>query len=144
MKKLLLSILGPIVAVSAIVVGIIWWDRGAPPGFRPPTVDVALSDLSFDHRGVRVEGTAHYNIRLTQGDYLIYPLMARGDTTGKNILAMVRTRRMPDRLIGLEDVTVEGFARPPGQIINRSVTEPLLARGYSFDEDFVLILEYDD
>lgn len=148
MKKLLLTILGPIMLVGAIVVGVVWWDRGAPPGFRPPVVDVTVEELSYDHRGVRVEGTAHYGLRIQQkeGDkeYILYPLMPRGDTTGKIIRAMVRTTRLPDRLVGIEDVTVEGLARPPGRLVPRSVVEALLARGYAFEEDFVLVLEFED
>ena len=148
MKKLILTIMGPVVLVGSIVIGVIWWDRGAPPGFRPPVVDVALSEISHDDRGVRVEGTAHYELRIQQelGDttYILYPLMERGDTTGRTIRAMVRTAQVPDRLLSYEDVTVEGLCRPPGRLVSRSVIEALLARGYDFEEDFVLILAFDD
>lgn len=148
MKKLLLTTLGPMAVVGAVVIGVIWWDRGAPPGFRPPVEDVAVEDLTFEHRGVRVVGTAHYELRIQQSQgettYTLYPLMDRGDTMGRTIHAMVRTTRTPDRLVSFEDVTIEGFARPPGRLVGRSVIEALLARGYDFEEDFVLIEEFED
>lgn len=148
MKKLILTVLGPIVLVGSIVIGVIWWDRGAFPGFRPPLEDVSVLEVSHDHRGVRIEGTAHYELRIQQeiGDtmHILYPLMEKGDTTGRTIHAMVRTTQIPDRLLSYEDVTVEGLCRPPGRLVSRSVIEALLARGYDIEEDFVLILAFDD
>lgn len=147
MKKLLLTILGPFFLVVGVTVGVVWWDRGAPPGFRPPLVDVAVADIHREHRGVRLVGTAHYELRIQQkeGDdlYIIYPLFPPGDTLGRDIRVLVRTRRMPDRLVGYEDVTVEGLARPPGRLITGAVIDALLSRGYSIQEDFVLVNEFD-
>ncbi|MFT4980024.1 MAG: hypothetical protein ACI8S6_005936, partial [Myxococcota bacterium] len=147
MKKLLLTIFGPVLLVGATVVGIVWWDRGALPGFQPPVVDVSVEDVTRDHRGVRIKGTAHYELRINQvegnREYIVYPLMARGDTSGQTIHALVRTTRLPDRIISFEDVTVEGLARPPGRLINRPIVEALLSNGYNFEEDFVLILEFE-
>ncbi|MEL6349444.1 MAG: hypothetical protein AAFV53_40450, partial [Myxococcota bacterium] len=71
-------------------------------------------------------------------------LMAPGDTTGKAIHVLVRSHKLPDRLISFEDVTVEGFARPPGRIVGRQVADALMERGYYFEEDYVLVEEYED
>ncbi len=150
MKKLLLTILGPFLLVAGATVGIIWWDRGAPPGFRPTVHDVTVAELTRDHRGVRVKGTGHYELRIRQTDsesgrvWHLYPLFPLGDTMGREISVLVRTRREPDRLAGYADVTVEGLARPPGHIVPRSIIEALLEKGYHFTSDYVLIEEFDD
>ena len=148
MKKLLLVILGPFLLVASVTIGIIWWDRGAPPGFEPPMTDVLLSDLSRAHRGVRVRGTAHYELRITQRDakgtsWYLFPLFPVGDTGGREITAIVRTTTQPDPLLGFEDLTLEGLARPPGRMISGKVVDALLERGYQFSEDFVLIEAFD-
>lgn len=146
MKKLLLTILGPFVVVASIGLGVYWWDRGALPGFRPPTVDVTVKEINREHRGVRLKGTAHYELRILQekGTYILYPLMERGDTTSKEIHVLVRSHKVPDRLTSFEDVTVEGFARPPGRSVPRSVADALMERGYYFEADVVLVEEYED
>ena len=147
MKKLLLTILGPFFLVVGVTVGIIWWDNGAPPGFRPPVKDVSVTEITRENRGVRLQGTAHYELRIQQkeGDdlYMIYPLFPPGDTMGRDVRVLVRTRRVPDRLVGYEDVTVEGLARPPGRLVPGAVIDALLDRGYSVQEDFVLVNEFD-
>jgi hypothetical protein len=144
MKKLLLTILGPFFLVVATTVGIIWWDRGAPPGFRPSVTDVTVQSISRDHRGVRISGTAHHELRIKQGEYSLFPLMASGDTLGREIRVMVRSTREVDRLVGYEDLTIEGLCRPPGQMIPHSVAEALMERGYHFADDYVLIEAFDD
>jgi len=149
MKKLLIAILGPFLLVVTVSIGIFWWANGAPPGFRPKIHDVAFEELNYDHRGVRVKGTAHYELRIQQGEeegdtWYIFPLFPTGDTLGKHIRVMVRTPIAPDRLLGFEDLTVEGLARPPGQLVPRSVIGALLAKGYDVDERFVLIEQFVD
>ena len=149
MKKLLLTILGPFVLVAAVALGIYTWDNGALPFMRPAAVDVSVEDINYDdYRGVRVKGTAHYELRIQQkeGDqlYTMYPLFPPGDTIGRDVRVIVRTKKVPDRLLGFEDVTVEGLARPPGRLVPSAVTDALLERGYSIQDDFVLINEFDE
>lgn len=143
-KKLLLVVLGPFVLVSSVAIGLYWWDRGAPPGFRPRVVDVAPDEVDYDHRGVRITGTAHYTVRLTQKarsgtTWYLFPVMERGDTSGRYVHVIVRTKTAPDDLLGLEDVVVEGLARPPGAIVGPQVREALIEAGYELDEKVVLI-----
>ena len=144
MKKLLLTILGPFLLVVGVTVGVIWWDRGAPPGFRPSLTDVTVQTINRDHRGVRIAGTAHHELRIKQGDHNLFPMMAPGDTTGREILVMVRTTHEVGRLVGFEDLTIEGLCRPPGQMIPHAVAEALMERGYHFVEGYVLIEAFDD
>ena len=144
MKKMLLTILGPFFLVTAVTVGIIWWDRGAPPGFRPPVTDVTVDTINRDHRGVRITGTAHHELRIKQGEYNLFPLLATGDILGREIKVMVRSTREIDRLVGFEDLTIEGFCRPPGQMLPHSVAEALMERGYSFADHYVLIEVFED
>ena len=56
---------------------------------------------------------------------------------------MVRTRREPNGFYGFEDLTVEGLARPPGRLVPRQARETLLAKGYVFDDHYVLIEEFE-
>ncbi|MCB9780350.1 MAG: hypothetical protein H6742_17430 [Alphaproteobacteria bacterium] len=143
-KKLLLVVLGPFLLVSTAATGLYWWDHGAPPGFQPRVVDVSVQDVDYDNRGVRISGTAHYTVRLTQraesgAAWYLFPLMEKGDTTGRYVEVIVRTRTAPDDLLGLEDVVVEGLARPPGAIVGPAVREALIEAGYELDEKVVLV-----
>lgn len=146
MKKLVLTVLGPILAVAVAAVGFVWWERGAPPGFRPDAVPVELEAITRDHRGVKLTGTAHLQARLRQtaGDevFYLYPLLPKGDTLGREIHVLLRTTTKPDDLYGFEDRTFEGFARPPGNLVDRTVRDTLMKKGYHFTEDFVLVEEW--
>jgi len=150
MKKLLLTVLGPFFAVIAAVVGFIWWERGAPPGFRPTAVAVDPTTINREHRGVRITGTAHYEARLKQTAdgsddvWYVYPLMMKGDAVGRTIHVLVRTTTEPDTFYGLEDRTFEGFARPPGRLVPRKAREQLEEKGYTFTDDYVLVEEWVD
>jgi hypothetical protein len=149
-KKPVLFVLLPILLVAAAAFGFVWWERGAPPGMRPTPVDVTVDTISRDNRGVRLSGTAHLQARLkqtasgTDAVWYLYPLLAKGDTAGREIHVMLRTTIAPNDLYGFEDRTVTGFARPPGRLVTREVREALLQKGYSFDEDFVLVEEWAD
>ena len=46
----------------------------------------------------------------------------------------------PDDLYEFEDRTFEGFARPPGNLVDRTVRDTLIRRGTT--EDFVLVEEW--
>ena len=144
MKKLLLTILGPFFLVVSTTFGIILWDRGAPPGFRPPVTDVTVETIHREHRGVRIEGTAHHELRIKQGEYSLFPLMSPRDTIGREIRVMVRSTKEIDRLVGYEDMTVEGLCRPPGNMIPHAIAEALIERGYHFADNYVLIEAFDD
>jgi hypothetical protein len=146
MKKLALTVLGPILVVALAALAFVWWERGAPPGFRPEAVDVAIDTITRDHRGVRLSGTAHLQARLRQtaGDetFYVYPLLAKSDTLGREIHVLLRTQVKPDELYGFEDRTIEGFARPPGNLVDRTVKNTLQKKGYHFTDDFVLVEEW--
>jgi len=149
-KKLLVAVLSPVLLVSAVAVGVVWWDRGAPPGFRPSLVDVTPDQISYDNRGVRLSGTAHYAVRLTQkaskGDRVwhLFPVLPLGDTMSRHVRVVVRTEREPDPMLGFEDVEIEGLARPPGAIIGPQVREALIQAGFELDEKLVLVEAFDD
>lgn len=146
MKKLALTVLGPILVVGLAALAFVWWERGAPPGFRPEAVEVTVDTISRDNRGVRISGTAHLQARLRQtagGEtFYVYPLLAKSDTLGREIHVLLRTQVEPDDLYGFEDRTIEGFARPPGNLVDRTVKDTLLKKGYHFTEDFVLVEEW--
>lgn len=150
MKKALLAVLMPMSVVAVGAIGFFWWDRGAPPGFRPTLVDVAPSEITYDHRGVRLSGTAHYAGKLVQRSgsgartWYMYPVLARGDTMGRYVEVVVRTTREPDPMLGFEDVVVEGLARPPGSIVGPGAREAMIEAGYELDEKLVLVEAYDD
>lgn len=146
MKKLALAVLGPILLVALAALAFVWWERGAPPGFRPEAVDVDVESITRDHRGVRISGTAHLQARLRQtagGEtFYVYPLLPKSDTLGREIHVILRTTVQPNDLYGFEDRSIEGFARPPGNVVDRTVKKALQKKGYHFTEDFVLIEEW--
>jgi hypothetical protein len=72
----------------------------------------------------------------------VYPLLKKGDTLGREIHVLLRTPVQPDDLYGFEDRTLEGFARPPGNLVDRTVKDTLLKKGYHFTSDFVLVEEW--
>jgi len=149
LKKAILAILVPFFIVASTAIGFVWWERGAPPGFRPTPVDVTVDTITRENRGVRITGTAHYEARLKQhaegsGEtWWLYPLMAKGDTMSRQIRVMVRTKEEPNELYGFEDMTVEGLARPPGRLVPFYVQETLMQKGYRFADDFVVVEVWD-
>ena len=58
MNKNILAVLIPFAAVAGSVIGFVWWDRGAPPGFNPTPHPVSVTDVTRAHRGVQIRGTA--------------------------------------------------------------------------------------
>ena len=148
-RKLLVVIGGPLLLVVGVTVGVVWWDRGAPPGFDPPVIDVALEDLNRDHRGVRFQGTAHYEARVAQSTadgerWSIFPVFPKGDTMSRDAHVLVRMPGDPDALYSFEDLRVEGMARPPGRLVPRAVREAIYDAGYSLTDDFVLVEQFTD
>ena len=145
--KILLMLFGPPTLVAAIGVGIYWWDRGAPPGFLPPVVDIDVEEITRNHRGVRVEGMARYDVRISQpGEketHYLYPLMPLDNFNEKRIRVMVRSTIKPDRLVDMERLVIEGLARPPGLVVTQEVIDAWHEEGYKFDKRFVLIESFE-
>jgi hypothetical protein len=143
-RKVLISVLGPFAIVATAAIGYHWWDKGAPPGFRPTYHPVTVQEIDFENRGVRIQGTAHYEVRLwqTMGDgarFFVFPLMAPGDTTGREVQVLVRTARPPDDLATYEDVLIDGLARPPGDRVGHTIWQALRNHGYDFADEVVLV-----
>ena len=146
-KKIALWIL--IIGVGSIVfgaVGFIWWDRGAPPGFKPKIVDVTIEDISYKNRGVRISGMARHDIRIRQkigsDSWHIFPLVPKDDINNQFIKVMVLSTQSPDSMATIEEMTFEGFARPPGRLITKEVYQAWEAEGYSFEDKIILVQEY--
>jgi hypothetical protein len=122
----------------------------ALPGFRPSVVDVTVDTITKDHRGVRLSGTAHYGPKLrqtsTESDdvWWIFPLTERGQTQERLVQVVIRTTRQPDPLLGFENLTVEGFARPPGRLLPQDARNTLRQKGYELADDVMLVEEWVD
>jgi len=150
MKKLAVVVLLPSLLVVSTGVGLWTWETGALPGFRPEVVDVTVDTITKDHRGVRVRGTAHYGPKLKQTStetdtvWWVFPLTPEAQTQERRIKVVVRTTRKPDPLLGFEDLTVEGFARPPGRLLPRDARAALRKAGYELDDNVMLIEEWSD
>jgi len=145
------AVVGAVVAVGVVLaglVGVIWWERGAPPGFRPTAVPVAVAAITKEHRGVATEGTVHLAVRISQasGDrrWTLAPLMPQGDTQAREVRVLLRTERHLDDLATYEDVSVRGFARPPGRLVPGSVVLALEQSGYTVSEDLIVLEEWTD
>ena len=144
MNKNVLAVLVPFAVVALAVVAFVWWDRGAPPGFNPTPHPVLVSDVTRTHRGVQLQGTAQFVVRVNQtmpdGEVIwVFPLMEPGDTLGRDIKVLVRSTRGPDKLTTFEDMMVEGLARPPGRLVDPKTRELFLEGGYDFAEGYVLV-----
>jgi hypothetical protein len=149
-NKAVLAVLLPFLLVAGGATAIYWWDRGAPPGFRPEAVPVTSDEITLEHRGVRLSGTAHYAVRVREVSAdgaparHIFPVFPKGDLTGKEIRVLVRTRRAPDELVGFEDLVVEGLARPPAGQVPPEARDALAQSGYHFADRWVLVDAWDD
>lgn len=150
MKKLVLAVLLPSSVVVFSALGLWTLERGALPGFRPEAVPVTVQEISKEHRGVRIQGTANYGAKLKQtapdGEtvWWIYPLMETGQTHEREIKVLVRTTVPPDPILGFEDRTIEGFARPPGRLLPQSARDALRQRDYTLSPDVMLVEEWAD
>jgi len=147
-RKALLTVLIPFVIVAASALAYHWWDTGALPGMKPAYHTVSLDTIDLDDRGVRLQGTAHFEVRLWQTmedgeQFYVFPLMAPGDTTGREIRVLVRTDRAPDDLSTYEDMIVDGLARPPGRIVGPTIKKSLTNHGYTFADKVILVLGHE-
>jgi len=144
MKKAVLTVLVPFGVVAAGALAYHYWDTGALPGMDPPFYPVTVQSIDYEDRGVRIPGTAHFEIKLFQTlddgtRWNVFPLMAPGDMTGREIKVIVRTQREPPELVDYEALEVEGLARPPGGRIGSKIFDLLTEKGYFFVEKVVLI-----
>lgn len=150
MRKLALVVLLPCLLVFAVGVSLWRWEHGALPGLRPEVVEVDVDTITKDHRGVRITGTAHYGPKLKQTAtdtdtvWWVYPLTAKGQTQERLIKVVVRTTRRPDPLLGFENRTVEGFARPPGRLLPQDARNAWAQKDYELADDVMLIEEWVD
>ena len=148
MKKLAITVLVPILLVCVALFGLAWWERGAPPGLRPTPVDVNPSALTLDHRGVHMLITAHHDARIEQtvGEetWHLYPIFDKGDRDGRHVKVMLRTPLKPNALYSYEEREVRGFARPPGRLLPASTGALFKERGYTLDDELVLVEEWID
>ena len=140
LKKNLLLI-SPTLIILGVFLGIYVWDRGAFPGFRPTIVDVAIEDINYDdYRGVRITGMARYDVRVKQTipngpTYMLFPVVPLEDPNSKYIMVMVRST---SDCYGMEELTVEGFARPCSP--DKEIMLVRMDEGFVFDDKFVLVV----
>ena len=146
-KKLAVWIfIGGMSAFIAAGLGFYWWDRGALPGFQPTIVDVSIEDINLDYRGVRVEGMARHDVKITQqvsGEkWFVYPLVPKDNINTKFIKVMVMTKVPPDSMATIEERSIVGLAKPPGRLVPKEIYEAWRAEGYTFEDRVVLIEEF--
>ena len=146
-KKLAVWIfVGGISGFIVAVLGFYWWDRGALPGFQPTIVDVSIEDINLDYRGVRVEGMARHDVKITQqvsGEkWFVYPLVPKDNINTKFIKLMVMTKVPPDSMATIEERSNVGLAKPPGRLIPKEIYESWRAEGYTFEDRVVLVEEF--
>lgn len=111
----------PFLLVCAIGAGLFAWQWSAGRACAEH-VDVGFFDLTPAVRCVRVEGTAHYEVVVTQvvpgngffddRTYYVYGLFPKGNTTEREIRALVRTERPPERMVSFEDMVISGRVVP--------------------------------
>src|SRR4030095_11497173 len=132
-RTVLLAVGVSILGVLGGVIAFEWVDRGAPPGFRPPLVDVEVSAVTRANKGVRLHGTAHYlGIRQTVsgGDArYVLALFPKGDMESRSIHVLVRTSRQPEALADYANITIEGIAREPRHEIPATTSDAIPTRG---------------
>ena len=138
-----------IVGISGFIaagLGFYWWDRGALPGFQPTIVDVSIEDINLDYRGVRVEGMARHDVKITQqvsGEkWFVYPLVPKENINTKFIKVMIMTQVPRDSMATIEERSIVGLAKPPGRLIPKEIYESWRAEGYTFEDRVVLIEEF--
>jgi len=132
----------------------LWVVRLPPFDGHPEPVPTALADLRFDQDAVRVEGTAHYALKVSYEvparwgrpahTRWLFPLFERQDTMGRFVTTMISSPDAPERLVSFEDMVVEGEARKPQIAMTASVESAFQDLGYTFAEDYVLVVAYLD
>lgn len=112
--------------VGTIVVGIVGAAlltlRTPAPPAPEDFVRRTFDDLDPQPAWVILEGTAHYEARLTQKEpasllseartRYVFAFFPVNDTSDREIPVLVRTSRPPERLVSFETMTVEGRLHP--------------------------------
>jgi hypothetical protein len=143
--------LGVLVAGLGIglVVFALWMTRSWPFDGLPTPEPVSWSEASVDADAITVSGTGHYTLRasVTRGERLgreaqelwLFPLMEKGDVNAKQVRIMVAMEKEPGRTVTYEDLTLSGWARPPGVAMNRQLEDSFMGAGYFFAEDYFVL-----
>ena len=146
-KKIFVFLFPPILC-CVLYIGFVWWERGAPPGFRPTIFDKDIEDLSLNDRGVRVHGWARHDIRThfekNNKKYYIYPIVPLQKMNDKVIHAMVVTTIEPNAMISIEEVTIEGLTQPAKYYVSKDLQTKWTMKGYAFGDRFLVIERFDD
>ncbi len=137
-----------------VVLFFLWMVRLPPFDGHPEPIDTPLSDLRTDQDAVRVAGTAHYPLRVSYDvpaqwgrpahTRWLFPLFERQDTMGRFVTTMVSSTAPPEELVAFEDVVVSGEARKPQIAVTPTVERAFQDAGYSFAQDYVLVVTYLD
>jgi hypothetical protein len=143
----------PFTLVSGIGVAVAtwWWVAGTP---CDSYVDTEFFDLTPATRCVRVHGTAHYEVVVTQvvegngffedQTYYVYGLFPEGNAEEREIRVLVRSGRAPERYVSFEDMTLEGRLLPMDYRKVPFDTETRMgAKSNYFFSDRILLLEPD-
>jgi hypothetical protein len=145
-RRALLVILLALALGFAIGIGLISYDRGAVPPFRPAIHDRSLEEVTRADKGVRVKGIAHYaglvEMRSKDGAHVVYLYPLLPTFQGHDAHVVVRTHKKPDH-VEYEQVVVEGIARHPRFLFPWDAWEAMVGKGYRFDDDYVLIDAFD-
>lgn len=130
----------------------LWMVRLPPFDGHSEPVATPLSELRFDQDAVRVEGTAHYALKVSYDvpakwgrqahTRWLFPLFERQDTMGRSVTTMISSPVAPENLVSFEDMVVEGEARKPQIAMTASVETAFKELGYTFAEDYVLVVVY--
>ncbi len=142
---------GVLVAALSIslVVYALWMTRSWPFDGLPTPEAVSWSEARADADAITVSGTAHYTLRanVTRGarmgreaqEIWIFPLMEKGDVNSKQVRIMVAMEREPGRTVTYEDLTLSGWVRPPGAVMNWQLEDSFMGAGYFFAEDYFVL-----
>jgi len=146
MRKLLLFIT---VLLASLFLYYLWWNRLPPFDGHDAPVDTPFSELHAGSKEVRVEGTAHHvgsfkrhyesGFMRPARDLWFWPLFPLNDTRSKLVTVVVASNTAPEKNVHYEDVTVEGFVRPPGARLGTAFEANLRKEGYRFDPAYILI-----
>ena len=146
MKKLILFMIICVLVLLSGWIGFVWWDRGAPPGFRPSLEAVSVNTINRYHRGVRISGMARHDLRIKMKvsgeERYLFPLMDSKDFNAKLIKVMILSPKPPSQIASLEERTIEGIARPPGNLVSPDSYKSWQRKGFEFAPKFVLIEEF--
>ena len=149
-----MRMIGPLFV--ALVLGLtswyLWLNRLPPFDALPEPEPVTIQSVTVAHDGVRIEGTAHFPVRIRyveparigrpeQTRYL-FPMLPLRDTMGRRVRVIISSAREPEHLVSYADLTIDGFARPGGAFLNGPAIDALRRAGYTLEDDLVVIEEY--